>query len=669
MISASLTVRRIGLWGVAAVLSVSAAAQSVEVLRTPGEVEIVAPKRTLIAAAPLWQLDSITLLGSGAVSTADALRRLPGINLRDYGGAGGLKTVSVRGLGSPHTVVLYDGLPVGDAQNGQIDFGRFTLSRIKTLSLSVGENPELLVPVRTLGAATVSLLPTASSRQIGWRMGAFGLLNPSVSWAEQWGKTTISASGDFLHGDNDYPFLLKNGRTATRERRSHSRMQTWNGELAGRYLDGGNELSGRAAYRANHRHLPGPVTLYTQLGTEFSDEQQLFAQCAYRHRSERVSWMAAAKHAWQESRYVNRDRQYPGGEFRQQYWQRETYLTLGVQRDFGKTWQAAYATDYTHAGLNSDLSVDRRVHRHSWQQGLSARYRHSRWDITGRLLLHLHRNRLEKGAPHPLFFPGTSAPPAPDVRRLTPSLSAACSLIRRQHSLLRLRTFYKEIFRMPTFVENYYFNYGNRLLRPELTRQLGIGTTFRLLPQQTLLTDFDITLDAYSNRVSDRITAIPLNPVVWQTVNLDRVRALGFDLTAHGRFRFSAQQQLVVRGHYSLQNVTDRSHPEGATYGLQLAYTPRHTASLSLAWENPWLPIVVSTSGASERWATHQHAFSTRLPPYWETNLSLSKSLRFLRRRADLRLDITNVFDRQYEILRRYPMPGRAWQYVLIYHF
>ena len=69
----------------------------------------------------------------GVVDMPGALRRMAGVNLRDYGGAGGLKTVSVRGLGAAHTIVTYDGLAVGDARQGQTDLSRFSLDNISAL--------------------------------------------------------------------------------------------------------------------------------------------------------------------------------------------------------------------------------------------------------------------------------------------------------------------------------------------------------------------------------------------------------------------------------------------------------------------------------------------------------------------------------------------------------
>ena len=55
-------------------------------------------------------------------SISDAARYFSGVLIKDYGGVGGLKTISVRSLGASNTGILYDGLPVSNTQTGQIDF-------------------------------------------------------------------------------------------------------------------------------------------------------------------------------------------------------------------------------------------------------------------------------------------------------------------------------------------------------------------------------------------------------------------------------------------------------------------------------------------------------------------------------------------------------------------
>ena len=62
------------------------------------------------SVAPLQVLTFTDLERIGVQSVSDAVRRLAGVMVKDYGGIGGLKTVSIRGLGDQHTAVLYDGV-------------------------------------------------------------------------------------------------------------------------------------------------------------------------------------------------------------------------------------------------------------------------------------------------------------------------------------------------------------------------------------------------------------------------------------------------------------------------------------------------------------------------------------------------------------------------------
>ena len=53
-------------------------------------------------------------------TVADALRYFSGVQLKDYGGVGGIKTVNIRSMGTNHMGVFYDGIELSNAQNGQV---------------------------------------------------------------------------------------------------------------------------------------------------------------------------------------------------------------------------------------------------------------------------------------------------------------------------------------------------------------------------------------------------------------------------------------------------------------------------------------------------------------------------------------------------------------------
>ena len=78
-------------------------------VRHIGGVEVTARRidRTVRSARPVQTVGGDELERAGIYTLSDAVKRFAGANVRDYGGIGGMKTVSVRNLGAGHTAVSY----------------------------------------------------------------------------------------------------------------------------------------------------------------------------------------------------------------------------------------------------------------------------------------------------------------------------------------------------------------------------------------------------------------------------------------------------------------------------------------------------------------------------------------------------------------------------------
>ncbi|HPN46936.1 MAG TPA: Plug domain-containing protein, partial [Bacteroidales bacterium] len=135
------------------------------------------------------EMDSSLFQALPFLQLADALKFFTGVSVKDYGGLGGLKTISVRSLGAHHTALSYDGLPVTDVQNGQIDLGRFALDALESISLSTGQTEDIFQPARLFASAGLlqlqSLKPgfapgKKQNLRLKFQGGSFGLLNPSL---------------------------------------------------------------------------------------------------------------------------------------------------------------------------------------------------------------------------------------------------------------------------------------------------------------------------------------------------------------------------------------------------------------------------------------------------------------------------------------------------------
>lgn len=625
----------------------ASAAQRVDTL---SEAHATAFRSRSTAATPQYRLDSTALQRQGVTSLADALRRLPGVNLRDYGGAGGLKTISVRGMGAAHTQVILNGLPVSNAQQGAVDFSRYSLTDLHSLSLGIGDQPDLLCSARSLSAACVEMESHAflpySSEEITLIQSSWNAWHPQISATQKAGShTLLHESAAYDYADNNYPYTFADERL----HRFNSQLSSTRAQAGSRSTLRQGQLDSDLRYWWCHRHLPGPVIYYNPTaGTEQMREQEASASLRWRSTlPHSLQWQAAGRYCWQQSHYRNYSPTLTGPK-RQNYDQQEAYATAGLSWQATAALGVAYVTDYTLQTLLSNLSTDNDIMRHSLLQALSLQYHHGGLHATLRVMDHYICDEVSSPTGHK---PTASAP---SIHRLTPSASVRYRL---PHGIT-LRSHYKEFFRSPTFAENYYYHLGSTQLRPELTRQGGMGMTYSLHGQRW---ELSLSADGYLGSVRNRIVSVPINLFLWRTVNKDHVRTAGVDATAllslHHR-----QHTVTLCGDYSLQHAQ--------TENYQLPYTPRHSGAASLGWENPWVNTAISVTSAAQRSTTLTPSVpSTILPRYYE--MSLSFWHRFVLRHGvqslTLRGDLTNVTNQHYFVIARYPMPGLSYRITITY--
>jgi len=630
------------------------------------EFEVVSGRvrKEVTSTSPLFNLTNERMKTMGVTDISDALHRLPGVNIRDYGGAGGMKTVSVRGFGTTHTGVIYDGIVLSDCQSGKIDLSRYSLDNVGSLSLIIGDNNDIFVPAKASASAasiiiTTQSVPSASDSV--WhvtgqmRFGSFGTYNPYFKV----GKTlspnfSFSVIGEYTHAKNNYPFTLSNGTLVTRERRNNSMMNSWHGEVNTRWRPTPySTLDAKIYYYDNNRELPGAVILYNPICNEELRDRNFFGQLTYKNLSlSKFSFQGLAKFNWDASLYHDEDGKYPGGVLDEDYFQREYYLSGSALYMPTDRLAFNYSIDYLYNNMTTNQMEVAGPWRHSLLQSLTGKFQNSWLVATARLLWSVYDNGAEEGES------------SRDENKLSPSLSLSFQPFANRS--LFVRASYKNIFRMPTFNECYYFRMGSTSLEPENTDQINLGVTWQY-NSTNWLKSLVLTGDVYYNNVKNKIVAVPTTMFLWQMTNLDKARAFGADVTASATFHLTRKQDLVFAGNYSWQRVQPRTSPQDPEYNKQVAYTPIHSGAVSLSWVNPWVDVVVHATGASDRYGTSSNLPITRIKGYMECGASLMRTFNIHRNSIELRFDLTNLLDTQYEIVASYPMPGRAWKFTLTY--
>ncbi len=571
-----------------------------------------------------------------------------------------MKTVGIRGLGAQFTAVNYDGIAIGNPQSGQVDLQRYTLNGIQSVSLQIGDGTDIFVAARNASLPATIDIVTQHSGDTCLRLnaqitaGAWGYTNPAVSVGKGLGKLQLSLSADYLYAENNYPFTVYNIAERIRKRRTHSRMNQCHAEIFAAYkFNDNHQLSAKAYYYDNDRQLPGVVRYYTSESKQLLRERNVFVQARYHGRiSKQWQLKSIAKWDWASSDY--RDRLYQNNIMDAEYWQREWYLSSAALWKPHREWSFSCASDYVANLLSSRSAMVNNVRpvRHSILNTVSARWNRGILSASARLLNSNYINKAHSGIS------------GRNYHKWTPSASVALKIT----DDITLRAMWKKIFRMPSFSDLYYYHIGAKEPRPEQTSMWNLGlTASRRLGKRTTVA---LTIDGYRNEISDKIVSIPVNLFVWQNINASRVVINGVDVAFDITHILRPGQQLTLKGHYSYQDALDRSSKIADTYKKQIAYQPVHTFSLSAIWENPWVCISADSNGQSARWTTGAHSAGTRISGYAEFGITAFKTLHVgMSDKLRLSFTVSNIFNKQYEVIAHYPMPGRGWRASAIYSF
>jgi vitamin B12 transporter len=260
-----------------------------------------------------------------------------------------------------------------------------------------------------------------------------------------------------------------------------------------------------------------------------------------------------------------------------------------------------------------------------------------------------------------------SAPVANDYQRLSPSFSFSVKPFSEKD--FRLRFFYKESFRMPSFNDLYYSAVGNSSLKPENSKQVNLGLTY-FYSFGNGKTNLTLTSDVYHNRVSDKIMAIPTkNIFIWSMVNLGKVDINGLDLSMEATQALGKKYVLTVAVNHSYQRALDVTDPTAKVYKNQIAYAPRIFGSGRAALETPWVKIAYATLYSGHRYVTGQNLADNDLPGYLDHSISAEHDFKIRGVVFNLRGEVLNLLNENYEIVRNFPMPGRSYRVGVKFEF
>lgn len=597
-----------------------------------------------------------------------AAKFLPGVTIKDYGGTNGLKTISVRGLGSMHTNLLYDGVSVSNTQNGQIDLSKFSVNNVEELSLDNGNRIMNMQTAKSL--ASGSVLSLTSSRpafangentngDISLSYGSFNLFNLNGTLNQKINeKIVFNINTELINYEGNYPYTLHYGNgindSTSIERRENNNLQSAKIEsniyanISKKYF-----FKTKIYFYYDKKGLPGPTTLYYLKSAQRLWNRDLFTQTVFTYNfNTNLSYKSHIKLSSNYTRYY--DPYYNNSQGFQEdiYNQQEAYWNnILAWQNNKRNLSISLTNDISVNSLDAKNNYEFDPKRFTSISAITTAYK-------------LRKLRIDFHLLHTLTKDWASLHKAYEGQNhFSPFISL---LLKEKHFEVSL--FYKDIFRTPTFNDLYYNLVGEPTLKPEKAQQYNLHTAFFTQIGQENYHNIYLGIDVYHNNVKDKIVAVPRNNLfIWSMVNYGQVSIDGVEVKlnyTHERLLNQENLKANLNLIYNYQKAIDNDKNSN-TYLHQIQYTPRHSgnAIASISLRN--YSLVYTLSAVGKRYTMNQNTDRNSLPSYYEHSLSLSKTFKHW----EVKISCNNLTNEQYEIIKSYPMCGRNFNLNIKYKF
>ena len=586
-------------------------------------------------------LTSADLAGVNGNTLADAIQDVPGIFVKSYGGPGAVATTSMRGMGAEHTLVLVDGQRFNNIRDGQVDFGVFLLQNIDRVEILRGGYSSVYGADAVGGIINIITRRTGSSTGVKGEAGAgsYGMNEFQLSTEFTIGNVGLQVAGEREAGKGNYEFNFSDGTSSSLLRRQNSDYSLSQVQLlADAPLRPDLTLRFSSMYDWSDRGSPGAVLSVSSSNSARLNDKSFLTQGSLDWTIQpTLTFRLATMFNWQRRQYV--DPLASGGADDQQtdFADRTITLTPHLRYVLNGISSVNVGGEYSH----SDIVSNQVASAMRSQESIFVSSDHT-LDFQRELLYQIN------------LFPSVRYDHFSDVAgAIDPKLGINVGIWRNQG--LRLRSSYGRSFRAPTFYDLYWKNGGNPTLRPEHSLSFDAGVMLspvQLLPIELEANYFDI-------RTNDRIVWTPDKNGLWSPKNLQNVRSSGFEVIASWR---PSYDHFVVRASYTNSDTrkTSPDSPDDQTVGKQLPYLPSEVASLSCALTLGRATVHLQHSFTGFRFATETNDPRFLLPGYNKTDASVVLRLTERPISSDIRLEISNMFNTDYQLLPNFPMPLRT---------
>jgi hypothetical protein len=580
----------------------------------------------------------------------------PGVQVKSYGGLGGMKTVSFRSLGAGHTSVVYDHFALSNTQSGQTDIGQVPVDFIRSLSLVSQAGTSLDYPVHAKLAGQILAVETRHlpygkttfQLNAGAQTGSFGQLDGHAFIGKHFSKWKVAGSFKARTFDGAYPFSYQNGNTAVSTVRRNGDLTDLFGTGSVSYhVNAKHIVHGSYTGAAYDKGLPGAVIFYNETAGQRLYGNNHLATLRHVVSGSRIDVATTCSYQQVSLDYIDSNYLNSAGFLHSHF--------LSRQADGQTQWRYRSENDSLHVLVGGGVR---------YEQLFSEAFvsSPSRLSIDGLASLQWKW--------HGLFSAQLGFQDITDVRpaenKHTTAFLPGFEWKGRLFRKLAAGAGYRYTLRQPSFNELYYNQVGNEDLRPEKAHLAYLQLNRRW---DMRIGTFEMSAQPFYVLSTDKILAVPTkNLFIWSIQNVGRSRAFGIELLQQATHKIG-DGTVSLHLNYTFQYTEDISDRDGPTWRHLLSYSPLQAGTAELSYERRSWGASLLLTYQGERYALNQNIPANLLDDF--ALLDLSAFYRFPLKKHQLvtRLAVNNLTNNYYSYIRYFIMPGMNWTLRISYEF
>lgn len=604
-------------------------------------------------------LDSSLLKRYSTNNLGELLNTESDVYVKSYG-LGTLATTSIRGGGSNHTAILWNGFNLQSPMYGPQDLSLIPVNFLDEVMVQYGSSGATWGSGAVGGAIHLNSNPTFNkgiSATAGVSFGSFADKQQHVN-IELSKKRLVSNLKISNHtAKNNFPFHNKNLPEHPLQKQTNAELKQVSIMNENYFqINEHQKINARFWYQSADRNIPPSMSQARTVSNQQDEAYRITSE--WQRHTERLLLAARAAHFYETLIYNDSiNLTHTISKSRVTILEGESKFKLTRMDLLNIIVNNTYSEAST-AGFNDATINGYKVNPHQNRLAFIAMYKIHNAKNTLNGFFNI-RQELINPDNHTLdtidFIPFKTTPVLTKASHpLTYSVGGEGRFLKK----IVLNFSVAQHYRIPTFNDLYWAQGGNINLKPESGWGEELGITGK---QQFNKLAVTLSGTVFNRNIDNWILWIPTTFGYWSPENIMKVWSRGAEYSLKLNY---AEKKIKVglnlMWNYTVSTTERTNASFEASIGKQLIYAPMYkgNANITVVYKN--LSITYNQKYVGYTYAASDH--SEYLKPYLLTNISIAQLFTIAHFKLCVFAGVNNAFDKGYEVIQDRPMPGRNYQ-------